>query len=48
MKANKKEQQEIKKLERQFLILNLKGDWTKEDYRLNKELTQKLIKLKKY
>ncbi len=48
MKTNKKEQQELKKLERQFLILNLKGDWTEDDYRLNKELTDKIIKLKKY
>ena len=48
MKTNKKEQQELKKLERQFLTLNLKGDWTEDDYRLNKELADKIIKLKKY
>ena len=48
MKINKKEQQELKKLERQFLILNLKGEWTDEDYKLNEELTNKIIKIKKY
>ena len=48
MKVNKKEQQELKKLEKQFFILNLKDEWTDEDYKLNEELTNKIIKIKKY